>query len=90
MKLITLVAAIFLFLGISAKAKAQTSSGLEIQSKCKALVNGDTLRNVDVGFCAGFIDGAIATQQLWDASDKSQNAGHPSLSYCFPQGVTNG
>ncbi len=85
MKLMVLAA--FLSLVMCAKASGQTTTGEQIQSKCKESTNQTASFNV--GFCAGFIDGVIQSQYMWEASDNLQKRDH-APSFCLPKESTNG
>jgi len=87
MKPATVIAALLISLIICGSAGAQATTGQQIQDKCKALVNQNS--SFSGGFCAGFIDGVINSQWMWEASDKFHKQSH-FLSLCLPQEGTNG
>jgi hypothetical protein len=90
MKPATVIAALLISLTICGKAGAQPTTGQEIQTKCRELMNYQDLSHAfNGGFCGGFIDGVIDSQNMQEASDKLQKRSH-ALSFCLPQEGTNG
>lgn len=87
MKITIFVGVVLLSLILPGKAGAQATTGNEIQSKCKQLLNDN--ESFSSGFCAGFVDGVVDSQDMWEASDKMQNRSHVQ-SFCLPGKSTNG
>src|SRR5580704_883853 len=84
-----LVATLLLAVAVCGVADAQTTTGQDVQSKCKELTAQNPSPSFNGGFCAGFIDGVIGSQLMWEASDKLQKRNH-TLSFCLPTEGTNG
>jgi hypothetical protein len=89
MKPAILIGALLVSLTICGKAVAQPTTGQQIQSKCKELVNEKMSQVFDAGFCGGFIDGVIDSQTMEEANDKTQNR-RQTPRFCLPQEGTNG
>jgi len=88
MKPTTLITVIVLCLAFCGRAGAQTTTGADIQNKCKELTANKAF-SFDGGFCAGFMDGIIADETMWHLSDDVQKQTH-ILSFCLPETGTNG
>jgi hypothetical protein len=53
--------------------KAQTATGEQLQSKCKGLVGAAKgVETFSGGFCAGFVEGVIESQYMWEAADSDR------------------
>lgn len=88
MRTFTLVFA-FLFSFILV-GQARATTGEEVHSKCRHLIDEGKLDSVSSGFCAGFVSGVIETQTWWQLrelsdSKRNQNVEH----FCIPGTVTN-
>ena len=56
-----------------ATTKAQTATGEQLQSKCKGLVGAAKgVETFSGGFCAGFVEGVIESQYMWEAADSDE------------------
>jgi Rap1a immunity proteins len=90
MKPANVIVAFLVSLTICGTARAQATTGQQIQNQCKALVGTRNPSDAfDGGFCPGFIDGVINSQSMWEANDKLLRRNHPQ-SFCLPQEGTNG
>jgi hypothetical protein len=70
------------------QVRAGVTTGEEIQSKCKQIV--ERTPSFSSGFCAGFVDGVIETQSMWEVWEaKGTIVRNPHLSFCLPEGATN-
>lgn len=83
----TLLAATLLLI-LCGTAHAQTT-GEGILQKCKGISSKPTA--FDDGFCAGYIEGVLATVYMWEANDEVAKRTHDSdVKFCIPDTVTNG
>ncbi len=80
--------AVLLFSVFCVNCHAQTTTGEEIQSKCKGLLNRVETAAFAGGFCAGFIDGVLNEHSMWEANDISHKRAH-EYKFCFPDNITN-
>jgi len=80
--------AIFCFLSLHL-AEAQTTTGEDVQSKCKQVIQGTP--SFSSGFCAGFVGGVMEAQTMWEVWEGKGTAlrKNPDLSFCLPERVTN-
>jgi len=90
MKSFLTIAPLFLCLAFCGKVQAQTTTGNDLQGKCKDLMDTKSTGNIfGSGFCAGFLTAAIEDEAAWQASDAVKKQTH-FLSFCIPDNGTNG
>jgi hypothetical protein len=92
MKIATVVGLCLWCLIACGQASAETITGAHIQDQCEKTSNGtEPFSN---GFCAGFIDGVLEAQVMWEVFESKGSVGtlkrNPQLSFCLPAEVTNG
>ena len=70
MKLIFFVLAVVLCFIPFGQVSAGVTTGEEIQSKCKQIIESNP--SFSSGFCAGFVEGVTNAQAMWEGGKRNQ------------------
>jgi hypothetical protein len=66
-------------------------TGNELREKCRLLSHEpDNPKSFDAGYCAGYIDAAIAVETIWKVYDDKGQWSARTPHFCLPSGLTNG
>lgn len=85
------LAAVVLGIALSANHSQAQSTGIDLQSDCKAVVaeNRTPEEVANATHCLGYISGAAFSVTMWEATNKRLHLGLESVPACLPDNGTN-